>query len=124
MTAHHSTQELYEASFQGYSQIVDPRDGGVINIDRSPAYIDFVTGASGETRALKDPGGGGLILVLNLQTDGGGDCTVTADSTINQAGNTILVFGDANDSVLLYSIRDGSGTFAWRVANADGLSPS
>ena len=124
MTAHRVTKDLFEAAFAGHNQIPDPGDAGLINIADSPAYIDMVTGASGETRTLKDPSGGGQILILNLQTDGGGDSVVTADSAINQTGNTIITFGDANDNVSFYSIRDGSGTFAWRISNNDGTALS
>ena len=120
MTAHRIADELFEAAFMGHTQIPDPGASGIINVDKSPAYVDLVT-ADPETRTLKDPAGAGLILVLNLFTDGG-DCTVTADSAINQAGNTIITFGDANDNVMLYSIRDGAGTFAWRIANNDGTA--
>ena len=122
MTAHRVTKDLYEASYAGHNQVPDPRTGGIITINDSPAYMDLVT-ATAESRTLKDPAGGGQILILNLKEDGG-DCTVTADSAINQTGNTIMTFDDANDNVMLYSIRDGSGTFSWRIGNNDGTTLS
>lgn len=124
MTAHRVAKENYQSAVAGYSHIIDPGASGIININQSPAYMDLVTGSSGETRTLKDPSGAGQLLILNLRTDGGGDCTVTADSAINQTGNTIITFGDANDNIFMYSIRDGSDAFAWRISNNDGTTLS
>jgi hypothetical protein len=59
-----------------------------------------------------------------MKTDGGGTITVTARSALNQAGNTNMPFADVNDSMQLYSITDGAGTFAWRVGANDTLSLS
>jgi hypothetical protein len=122
MTAHKITAELFEAANEGYAGIVDPGDTGLIHVDRSPAYMEIKT-AGVETRTLKDPGAGGLIFIITMRADGG-TCTVTADSTINQAGNTVMPFDTVNDSLMLYSIQDGSGTFAWRVGTNDGLTLS
>lgn len=113
-------QRLAEAAVD-YS-IADPGDAKDImtKYDRQFAVCELVT-ADAETRTLGDPVAAGHFLVLVLKTDNG-DCTVTVSSAYDQAGSTSLVFDDANDSIYLYSIEDGTDAYAWRVAGYDGVT--
>jgi len=122
MTAHRVAKDLHVAASNMILIVNDPGDAATITIDRNPAVVELVT-ATAETRTLADPAGPGVTCVIVLKTDGG-DCVVTASSAINQTGNTVLTFGDVNDSVQLYSIQDGSGTFAWRIAGNDTVAAS
>lgn len=99
----------------------DPGDAGNILAHRS-GYIWFVTAAA-ETRTLDDPVFVGQRLELFFETDAG-DNVVTADSAINQAGNTIMTFADAGDHIELVGGRDGAGDFEWRVIANDGVALS
>jgi len=100
----------------------DPGDAGAIPAKGS--FVNLITGASGETRTLGDPGGSGQFITLHLLTDGGGDCVVTCASAVNVTGNTVLTFADATDLWVGISIRDGAGTFAWREIQNDGVALS
>jgi len=95
--------------------------GSIVMGSRQSAIVSLVTAAA-EARTLKDPTQIGQTLTLSLKTDGG-DCTVTASSAINQAGNTIMTFADAGDVIQLVSISDGSSK-EWRVVANDGISLS
>jgi hypothetical protein len=102
--------------------IKDPgASGDIICGTRSVTYISLVTAAA-EARTLKDPSYAGQTLTLCLKTDSG-DCTVTADSAINQAGKTIMTFGDAGDTVALVGVENGSGK-EWRVTANDTVTLS
>lgn len=115
MPAHRTAKDLAKTD-----PYLDPGDAGNIAVDHSPAIVELVTGAAGQTRSLKDPLKGGQILILTFKTDGGGDCTVTADTAINVAGNTIMTFADQFDTISLVSIPDGSGGFRYSLFGNDG----
>jgi hypothetical protein len=120
MSGHRALSDNY----LGDTTVEDPGAGGTIQVHRSPAVVDIVT-ADAEARTLADPLAAGVFLVLTLKTDGG-DCTVTASTGINQAGNTVCVFADAGDILALVSVPDpsSSGDFVWRVIENDGGSLS
>ena len=85
------------------------------------AYVLIVTGAGAETRLLTDPIFEGQVLDLIFETDLG-DCVITADSAVNQTGNTIMTFADGGDHLRLIGARDGAGDFEWRVIVNDGIT--
>jgi hypothetical protein len=98
----------------------DPGDAGTISVGgRMLCYVNLVTAAA-ETRTLGDPSHGGQILTLCLKTDGG-DCTVTASSAINQAGDTSFIMDNAGDTVTLVGVEDGAD-LEWRVTHTDGVA--
>ena len=99
----------------------DPGDVGNIETPQS-GFVKLVTGGA-ETRTLDDPQFLGQILDLFFETDGG-DCVITADSAINQTGNTSMTFADAGDHIRLVGGRDGAGAFEWRVLANDGVALS
>ena len=99
----------------------DPGDAGNIETPQSGAML-LVSGGA-ETRTLDDPQFLGQQLDLFFKTDGG-DCVITADSAINQTGNTIMTFADAGDHIRLVGGRDGAGAYEWRVVANDGVALS
>lgn len=114
MSGHNALQETYRASHAKQ----DPGDAGVLVVDRSPCAFDLVS-AGAETRSLSDPLRSGLMLLLNMKTDGG-DITVTADSAFDEDGSTVMVFSDAGQFVLLTSVAVGSA-FVWRAVRSEGV---
>ena len=120
MSGHRMGRDLLLAQSTRALDLVDPGDGGEIAPVASLQYVSLVTGGA-ETRTLADPVAPGQRLILGFKTDNG-DCVITADSAINQSGNTIMTFADAGDLVELIAVEVGSA-FQWRVAANDGMSP-
>jgi len=104
-------------------ELADPGDAAAIPVTQS-ADIGMTTGAAGETGTLADPTVVGMTLSLHLDTDGGGDRVITAASALDKAGDTIMTFAAAGDSVQLLSVRDGAASYAWRVQANDGVTLS
>jgi hypothetical protein len=103
--------------------IADPGNGKKIFPDRNRGVLHLVS-AGAETRLLPDPVKAGLEFVLTALTVGG-NIVITADSPVNQAGNTILTFGAVQDTCKLTAIKDGTGaTFRWWISANDGVALS
>jgi hypothetical protein len=102
-------------------QLADPGLAGRI-APTSSAYV-LLTSVMAETRTLSDPLYAGQELDLFFETDIG-DVVITADSAINQAGNTIMTFADGGDHIRLLGARDGTAGAAWRVVANDGVALS
>ncbi len=103
---------------------VEPRDlgdpGSAANIETPQSgFINLVTGGA-ETRTLDDPQFEGQILDFFFETDGG-NCVITADSAINQNGDTIMTFSDIGEHIRLLGGRAGGGSREWRVLANDGV---
>ena len=99
----------------------DPGDTGNIETPQS-GFINLVT-AGAETRTLDDPQFEGQVLDLFFETDVD-DCVITADSAINQNGDTIMTFADIGDHIRLLGGRAGGGAREWRVLANDGVALS
>ena len=93
--------------------VADPGTGQAIPVTRS-ATIAITTGGGGETNTLAIPTFLGQRLILTMNVDGGGDRVITAASAINVAGNTIMTFGEARDTIELIAIQL-AGVLAWQV---------
>ncbi len=97
--------------------VADPGDAAAIPVTGS-ARIYMTTGTEGETNTLADPTEDGHILILSLDTDGGGNRVITADSIINDNGNTIMTFDEIGETLMLRStmIRlNGSDSYLWMI---------
>lgn len=106
--------------------IKDPDDAGTIKVTKS-GLCELISGSGAETRTLPVPTAKGIILMLVMGTDGGGDITVTATSGYNSVGTTTLVFADVGDMVRLVASPISTTAFRWRLVAADGVeivSPS
>lgn len=102
--------------------VADPGDAAPIPVTRS-AIIPITTGAGGETNTLAIPSFLGQRLIITHDVDGGGNRVITAASAINVAGNTIMTFADARDTVELVGIQL-AGVLAWEVAWNNGVALS
>lgn len=120
---HDVLPRLHSSSIQ--YDIPDPGDAGTIQADRQFGICHIETAAA-ETRTLPDPEYAGQQLSLVLRVDGG-DCTITADTAVNQAGNTSLVAADDGDHLKLEGVDVGGGgtpDLVWRVVANDGWALS
>lgn len=102
------------------TNLTDPGDAGAIPVTKSGS-VPIVTAAA-ETRTLAIPTAIGQTLTIFFKTDGG-DCVVTVASAINAAGNNTITLNDANDSITLIGVHNGTA-LAWRVLVNDGASLS
>jgi hypothetical protein len=109
MSEHNFLKEFGNADWHipdpGTAKALPPSRTGIVNI---------VTGASGQTNTLAAPVKEGLILGLNLLTDGGGDRVITVASAYDAAGRTTITLATAGDYIVLMSYKFGS-VFRWRV---------
>ena len=107
MSGHRITADLLKADFDQ----ADPGNAGKITATGNWTVVELVT-AGAETRTLKDPVKSGQILILTLKT-AGGNCVITADTTYNIANETILTFAAAEESIMLFSIPNGTSGYKW-----------
>ena len=101
--------------------IPDPGASGTFDTTR-PGIIEITTAAA-EARTLPDPTFRGQILFLYMVADGG-DCTITASSPINQAGNTQIVMGDVGDTWLGIGKYNATDGWEWQTIISEGSSLS
>lgn len=113
--------ELRTLTFDGY--VADPGDAAAIPVTYDHAKIALTTGGSGETNTLADPKRIGQELTIWVDTDGGGNRVITAASAVNQAGNTVMTFADAGDTVRLLAI-SLAGVPKWRIVDNEGVALS
>jgi hypothetical protein len=109
------------ATVDGRVQLADPGNGNAITPLQN-SFVNLVT-ATGETRTLTDPVYSGQTIQLLLQTDAG-DCTITAATKINQAGNNTLTFADAGDLLFLVGVDTSGAGLEWRGVSNDGIALS
>ncbi len=109
--------QVEEIDSRGVAPVVipDPGDTGTIDTARS-GYVELTTSGGGETRTLGDPIFRGQEITLVFIVDGS-DCVVTADSPINQAGNTIMTFTDVGESVTLMGHHNATDGWEWVVTS-------
>ncbi len=103
--------------------IVDPGDGGAIDVSRS-GYCEITTTGVDDTRTIADPTFRGQEIFLTLVVDGG-DAVITAASAVNQAGNTIITFSDIGESCVLRGHHNATDGFEWvaiNLANGEAYS--
>jgi hypothetical protein len=102
--------------------IADPGTGKALPSSRA-GYIPIVTGSSGETNTLADPPRPGLLLILHLRTDGGGDRVITAATAIvGNINTTSLTLNDAGDTIVLLSVHDGATDYRWMLLASPGVA--
>jgi len=98
-------------------EIPDPGDGGAIPITQS-GVVNLVSGVANETRTLANPIAVGQRILLNFDTDGGGDIVVTVAGYINAEEDNTLTFSDAGEQIELVAVKRG-GVLRWCVPNQD-----
>ena len=118
MPGHNALQQF--ADSVRWTLIMDPGDGGAIPLQEA-GLCSMTSGGSGQTRTLAAPNEVGNLLILNFQTDGGGDVVVTVADSINGAGATIITFADEGDSVMLIALPRGAARgIQWSVFDGTG----
>ncbi len=117
MSGHRSLADLFVAPFR----MTDPASGGTIRVDRDQAVIPVVTGSGAKSLTLAVPVKVGLHARVELDTDGGGDLTLTVTSGYNQAGDTTITFADAGDCAIFESVKVGAN-YRWRLLGREGTN--
>lgn len=123
MSAHRVLRDLYEA-FKiniGPGIVQDPGNAGTIEFDKYGQICELTSGASGETRTLKNPNRPGILATLRMVTDGGGTIVITASNGLNPSNETLASFGDEGDSLYLMSVTKSvsDGTYRWDVIDGN-----
>jgi hypothetical protein len=101
--------------------IADPGTGQAIPVTQN-GYVPIVT-AGAETNTLAIPTFKGQRITLTCDTHVGGDRVVTSAQRINQAGNTVMTFNTAADTIELVAITV-AGALRWQVAFNEGVTLS
>ena len=95
-----------------------PADAGTIPGDTS-GVMAFTTPAAGDyDLTLADPTSNGQILIIGIESDGGSDLIITADTTFDGT-NTIATMADVDDCIMLVSM----GT-SWTLIGNKGAALS
>lgn len=87
----------------------------VLAIPLTHPMVSKTTGADAEALTLAD-GVPGQTIIINLGTDGGGDGTLTPDTSTDWA---TIVFADAGDQARLGYVDD---TIGWIILSVFGLT--
>ena len=117
MSAHRILHDLLIAPFL----VPDPGNAGTITIDRWGMVVPIRSGANAETRRLAQPTKAGLLVMLVMDVDGGGDVTVTITGGYSHVGDADIVLNDAGDFVALLSVKAGASCY-WRAVSQDGTN--
>lgn len=121
MTPLNVLHQMYSAPYL----IADPGDAETINVNQQFAVVPVVT-ATSETRILAQPTKAGIFAAIVLDKDGG-DLTLTVNPTsgtaygYNADNATTIVFDDAGDFVVFFSVKIGT-EYAWRVIAQEGTN--
>jgi len=103
--------------------VADPGDAGAIPVDASADISVSTASGAGETNTMAVPAALGLTIHIAMDVDDGFDRVITVASPVNQAGNTVLTFADAGDSIVLMSVKKGA-VFGWVILVNDGVALS
>ena len=104
--------QVEEINARGVEPVIipDPGDAGTIDVSHS-GYCELTTAAA-ETRILPDPTFRGQEITFVMIVDVG-NCVITANSPINQAGNTIFTFTDIGESVTVMGHWNATDGWEW-----------
>ena len=98
----------------GGSAIADPGTGAAIPVTRSGVCALTIGSAGAETNTLAIPTFIGQEITICADVVGTGTRAVTAASAINVAGNTVMTFDTARDTITLKAIQL-AGVLAWEA---------
>lgn len=111
-----------DAYSRSFPEVQDPGNG--VALPATSGYVGLTVAATGETNTLAVPSFLGAKLRICAEVVGGGDTRIiTAAAAINQAGNTIMTFAAAGDSITLEAQRIASN-LVWVVVANDGVALS
>ena len=94
--------------------IADPGHAGAMAVDRSGVCPLTIGSAGAETSTLAIPTFIGQEITITADVIGTGTRAVTAASAINVAGNTVMTFDTARDTITLKAIQL-AGVLAWEA---------
>lgn len=125
MSAHRTLNDLFRAfDTVGPGRLNDPGDAGTITFTMWGQICSLTSGASGETRTLAQATKPGVLAAIALDTDGGGDVTLTVTGGYNNAADTDVVLANAGEVVQFYSIPVGTSCYWRRLGHeVDQLTP-
>ena len=110
MSAHNILQELYGAAETGENLLVDPGDGGTIDMQgKSLGFLSILENTSGTTREL-DIGAahGSILIVTNV-----GNASVVLWDHLGGEGR-YFTLASTGGGVLLIRNKETVGNFAWQ----------
>uniref|UniRef100_A0A6M3IJS1 Putative structural protein n=1 Tax=viral metagenome TaxID=1070528 RepID=A0A6M3IJS1_9ZZZZ len=119
MPGHSEAFKMYQSAI---SQKPHKATTGTLTIDRYGCVIPVDTTAGAAALTLARPTKAGIVGGIVLTVDGG-DLTLTVTGGYNAGAETVIVFADAGDFLMVYSI-DVGGTYYWRVVSQEGTSVS
>ncbi len=124
MTAPRRIQSDLKRSFDvnGTGRLNDPGDGEAIIVMGAIGVMDLVSTTGSQTRTLAAPVKPGIMVTFALKSITSGSLAITVATAYDQAGSTVITFGDAGDYIMLQSVELVSGTFVWRVVAFDGVT--
>lgn len=107
-------------AFESYYVQADPGDTKNIVPLHNFGVVRLITAAA-ETRTMPVPTKSGILLTINMVTDGG-DCTLTVTSGYDETGTTTMTFSATGQFAIFQSMEEGSGTYRWRLIGYDGVT--
>lgn len=110
----------YVGKTLGVNTIADPGTAQAIPVTKS-GYVPLSIGAGAETNTLAIPTFIGQTLSIFAHEILGGSRAITSAQAVNQAGNTVLTFGQARDFIKLEGISTAAG-LRWQVVANDGTT--
>ena len=120
MSAHRTLNDFFRAfDATGPGRLADPGNAGTITVKQWGQICPVVT-TGAHPRTLAQPTKAGILAAVVLDTDGG-DLTLTVTGGYNAGGDTAIVFGDAGDFIVVYSVKVGT-SFLWRVIAQAGTN--
>lgn len=117
MPPHNTPFQFYQSPLE---QQPHKTAAGTLTIDRMFGVIPVDTTVGAAALTLAVPTKAGIVGAVVLDTDNG-DLTLTVTNGYNADADTDIVFDDAGDFVVFYSI-DVAGTKYWRVLGQEGTN--
>lgn len=117
MQSENALHKLYKAAYR----VLPPATAATVYVSKQDTCIPVTTGATAFTLTLARPTKDNIRCIVLLDTDGGGDLTLTVTGGYNAEASTSIVFADAGDFVAFVSVRLGS-TYYWRVRSQEGTT--
>jgi hypothetical protein len=117
MQANNALHKLYKAAYR----VPAPTTADTIYVSKQDTCVPVTTAATAFALTLARPLKDNIRCLVLLDTDGGGDLTLTVTGGYNADADTSIVFGDAGDFVQFVSIRCGT-TYYWRVLSQEGTT--
>jgi hypothetical protein len=117
MQSNNSLYKLYKAGYR----VPVPTTGDTIYVSKQDTCVPVITGSGAFALTLARPLKDNIRCIVLLDTNGGGNLTLTVTGGYNAEGSTTILFNTAGDFVTFVSIRCGT-TYSWRVLSQEGTA--